>query len=207
MSKTATGNWRPYVVKRGDYLDKIAFCHGIEADRIRAYPRNELLRRERQPDLLCPGDIVYVPAPNGSQKESLAIGSNNVFVREVPSVKITVRILKLDRTPYANQSCQIEGLPPLLTDGDGLLSFQVPVVCHAVRIELTELLTFVDIEIGELDPHTERSGMAQRLENLGFYCNSEASSDDLDGAMEQFRRRFGLPGESADGALKRVHGS
>ena len=53
---------RPYVIRQGDYVAKLAHRHGFDAAEVWQLPKNETLRRKRgSPDILYPGDILYIP--------------------------------------------------------------------------------------------------------------------------------------------------
>ncbi len=58
---------KPYIVRQGDFLMKIAHAQGFDADVVWSDPKNEGLERTRDPNLLHPGDLLWVPesAPEG----------------------------------------------------------------------------------------------------------------------------------------------
>jgi len=65
-------------------------------------------------------------------------------------------------------------------------------------------LTACDLDLGELDPITETTGVQARLKNLGFYdgaIDGEVSDEFLQ-AIAEFREKTGLPeGNAIDDAL------
>ena len=75
---------RPYVVRQGDYLVKLGFVYGFDAEEVWNDAKNEEIRG-RRPDhnVLAPGDIVYIPV---KKKEGLPIikGTTNHYVAKVP---------------------------------------------------------------------------------------------------------------------------
>jgi hypothetical protein len=53
----------PYVVRTGDHLELIAHRVGSDVNTIWNDPKNAELKKKRaQPNMLCRGDILYVPA-------------------------------------------------------------------------------------------------------------------------------------------------
>ena len=52
---------KPYVVKQGDYLLKLAHGLGFDADTVWNADENADLKAKRDPNILCPGDLLYVP--------------------------------------------------------------------------------------------------------------------------------------------------
>jgi hypothetical protein len=55
----------PYVIKQGDYLAKIAHRFGFDAIAVWNDETNATLRTVRpNPNILYPGDVLYVPGPS-----------------------------------------------------------------------------------------------------------------------------------------------
>ena len=85
-------NWKPYVVRQGDHLVKLAVRLGFDPDLVWGNDKNASLR-ERRPDrnMLCVGDILYVPPPPPAHWHSVRVGTVNRFVAQVPTVKISLK--------------------------------------------------------------------------------------------------------------------
>ena len=104
---------------------------------------------------------------------------------------------------------EIEGT----TDDDGRI--EVPVPPSAKNGELiihpgTEEEFNVPLNIGEVDPIDEATGVQGRLNNLGFTCEAEGAT--LKPALRQFQEKYGLKmsGEAdleTKQKLEEVHGS
>ncbi len=95
---------KPYVIRQGDYLRKLAHALGFDADGVWSHPKNADVKKQRDPNLLHPGDILYVPNPRRSgtswqrKDEFLAVN--------VPKTKIQLALKK----KFANEPYEIEGL-------------------------------------------------------------------------------------------------
>lgn len=176
---------QPYVIRQGDYLLKVAYENGFDADTVWGNSKNADLRTlRRDPNILAPGDVLYVPEPpDPPESTALRTGSTNSFVSPAPPTPVTV---KFSEPGLASQACSIAELPDLTsltTDGDGVLTFQAPVSLETVTITLAganPAVTFT-CKLGHLDPIDTLSGVFQRLQNLGYIDDdAEFDQDDLD---------------------------
>lgn len=218
------GPMTPYIVRQGDYLAKLAFVKGFDADTVWNDPKNEDLRNLRQdPNILAPGDILYVPE---SKKDDLALqhGTDNDYAATVPKIQIQVTF-KDDEGPFAGESYLINDLGEPVsgtTDGDGGLTVDVPVTTRELHILFPERNVVYPVLVGDMDPVREASGVRKRLRHLGYYCDPSrtegpesdegalAALDRL--AMRAFQRDHGItPTDEIDdatrAALVQAHGS
>jgi hypothetical protein len=176
---------QPYVIRQGDYLLKVAYENGFDADTVWGSSKNADLRMlRRDPNILAPGDVLYVPDPPDPPKSTaLSTGSTNSFVSPAPQTPVTV---KFSEPRLVSQACTIAELPDLIglsTDGNGVLTFQAPVSLETVTIALVDASPAVTFtcELGHLDPIDTLSGVFQRLQNLGYIDDdAEFEQDDLD---------------------------
>jgi hypothetical protein len=100
---------RPYVVKQGDYLTKLAHTFGFDAEEVWNDPKNaELKQRRADMDVLAPGDVVYLPE---ASKEGLPLtpGTSNRYTAKVPKIEVTLAFQDGD-APLANEPCEVLGL-------------------------------------------------------------------------------------------------
>lgn len=210
---------RPYLVRQGDYMTKLALRFGFDALAVWASPRNRALREKRRsPELLAPGDIVYLP---DSRREGLPLQSavTNRYRARVPTVRLRVAL----RTPaeaLANEPFVVEGLHgPLLalgggaqkpalgrcsiryegaSDGEGVATFEVPITIDRVWLSLPGRGLRIQVRPGHLDPENEPSGLRQRLVHLGFLSpgveqlTEEERSALIADALLRFQRSRGL---------------
>lgn len=213
---------KPYVIRQGDYLLKVAHLKGFDADQVWNDAKNKELKDSRKdPSMLKPGDILFVP---DEPKKPLKLNAkeSNAFVARVPAVKVKVKIAE-DNTPMKNAKYVIEGLgdeTEQTTDGDGNVDIQAPVHAREVVIRFVETGKRMKIAIGSLDPPDSPSGARMRLTSLGYYSGKVEGADQyvarnddaLAAAVRQFQAVTGLPttGEIDDAtrqALVTAHGS
>lgn len=162
---------KPYVVCAGDYLTSIAHACGVTPDAIWSLPANAALRKIRtNPEMLAPGDLLYLPAPERKWLQ-VSLGTTNKFVGTVPKADIKVVLLGPDGEPLAGKTVLLTPKvvdPDPVTDGQGLLALSVPVDVHVLTAAIADLgLTFA-IRVGHLDPHDVDSGTLSRLRQLGY---------------------------------------
>jgi hypothetical protein len=181
---------QPYVIRRGDFLLKIAYKLGFDADTVWNDPLNDDLRKLRpDPNFLLAGDLMYVPdqTENDPPTHDLAAGSTTTFVTPPPPTHtLHFRFVNDDGSVYASKDYTIQELPDLTglsTDGDGFSTFEAPVTLDKATIVFTETGEQWSFQIGGIDPINSLSGVFQRLQNLGFigrdvqYVDSDVASN------------------------------
>lgn len=180
---------QPYVVRQGDYFIKLAFVHGFDAEKVWNDPKNEDLRSVRSdPNILAPGDILYIPA---KPKEGLTLvkGTTNRYRSKVPKISLTI-VMSQDGVPLKNEPYLLFGLDAEgdepkegTTDADGKLTLSVPAWTAEVTVVFYQKghLAF-PILIGHMDPIESPSGWRKRLDHLGCYgwIDDPYRSDDTD---------------------------
>ncbi len=133
----------PYVIRRGDYLLSLSHRFGFDADTIWNDPKNAKLQQLR-PDqnLLCPGDILYIPNQNAPPvMRDLPVGTTTTFISEAPSVLMTHQFIGTDETTYASKAYtvqELESLTGLETDASGVATFPIPVTLARATVQFTD---------------------------------------------------------------------
>jgi hypothetical protein len=175
---------QPYVIKQGDYLALIAYRRGFDADTVWNDPSNDTLRGQRSdPNLLFPGDVLYVPDPPVAQPQgtSLQTGASNSFTSCAPTVQVN---LKFVDASLASQAVTIPELPDmsgLTTGADGTLALTLPITLQTFSVAFPNDGPTFSCQVGDMNPLDTVSGIAQRLQNLGYLNpNGDYDSDDLD---------------------------
>ena len=160
---------------------RIAHRLGFDPDSVWQDNVNSSLSQLRKdPNILCPTDILYVPTPKDPQRYKLVTGAMNTFVSTPPTVTLSVRFLDDD---LASQPCTIDELDHLTdldTKSDGLLTFEAPVTLDTATIRFTQLDVTCECRIGCLDPIDTASGIFQRLQNLGYIDENVQCDGDLE---------------------------
>ncbi len=160
---------QPYVIRQGDYLAKLAYKFGFDADEVWNDPSNADLRALRSdPNVLWPTDVLYIPDANTAPPTSLVLGSTNTFVADIPTAKITVQFSEPGYASQAYTVQELEDLTGLSTDDSGVATFSVPVTLGTATIVFTESGATFECNVGDLDPINTLSGVFQRLQHLGF---------------------------------------
>jgi Putative peptidoglycan binding domain len=209
---------RPYVVRQGDDLAFIAHRLGVDADVIWNDPKNAEIKKLRtNPNILCPGDVVYVPDPAPRKWLRVKVGTSNTFVGTPRTVPLTLTFTQKGK-PLAGANCVVHGMGPpaqFTTDGAGALVLAVPISTREIRVEFAAVPVVRTIRLGHLDPVNEPSGLIQRLRNLGYFPHGLAidgvGSDLVAASVGEFQEANGLSatGEVHDptrAALESAHG-
>ncbi|APR86243.1 Hypothetical protein A7982_11592 [Minicystis rosea] len=169
---------KPYVIKQGDYLEKVAHALGFDADEVWNEPKNAELKKQRDPNLLHPGDVLYVP-DRTPQWLPLRSGTDNLYIAKVPRTTVRLVFKDVDK-PRANEPYVILGMGEPeegTTDGDGVLEIKVPVHIREVQISFPKSRITYPIHIGDMDPIEEPTGVRKRLLHLGYGAAPSADED------------------------------
>src|SRR5262245_9870010 len=132
---------KPYVIKQGDYLTKLAHTLGFAADEVWNDGKNAALQQSRKnPNMLRAGDVLYIP-DTPRKKLALTKETENQYVAKVPRVKVSV-VLMEDDEPLKDLKYTLEGLgddeTEHTTDGEGRVTFEAPVSVREVVVHLIE---------------------------------------------------------------------
>jgi hypothetical protein len=187
-SPHAVGCVQPYVICRGDFVARVANAFGFDADSVWNDPSNDDLRSLRQnPNILLAGDVLYIPDQVDKQPvaHDLASGSTNNFVSPTPpTVTVKHKFVGSDTSTYASRAYtvdELEDLTGLQTDGDGVVTFDVPVTLDTATVVFTDTGESWALSIGGLDPIDTAIGVFQRLQNLGHIDGDvDFNENDLD---------------------------
>ena len=233
------GDW---LVRDGDCVSLIAKRTGHFWATIWDDSRNSELRDARvQPNVLLPGDRVWVPELR-RKEEAAAYEQRSRFRRLGEPSKLRIRIMAGAVAPAeetdlatsggappaeATAEAPLASAPYILTidgentsgatDADGYVELPISGSARAGMLVLepgTIRERAIPVRLGRLSPISEIEGVAERLSNLGFPCNTHARelTRDLSYALRNFQRRAGLPqtGEpdsATRAALQEAHGS
>lgn len=208
---------RPYVVRQGDYLAKLAAEVGCSEDEIWEHEKNKELRDEaRTKEILAPGDVLHVP-DRPLLPQSVSIGAENTWRGESALVPITIRFGEGDR-PIAGERYRITGAgDPIegVSGADGTVAFCVTAHIHSVDVEFPDLLVVHHLRVGHVDPIVTRSGQVSRLRQLGYLGDDRsgrsARDDEFELAISTFQFDQGLTAsgamdEESVRALERAYG-
>jgi hypothetical protein len=215
--KSGKGELKPYVVRQGDYLAKLAFVYGFDADDVWSDGKNADLKQSRpDPNVLAPGDVLQIPTAK-KEGQPISKGTTNPYTVNVPKVKVEL-FFKQGDNPLAGEECAVEGLgdpdpgaPPLSTDGGGKLSLDVPVTTREFFVIFPKgESTAIHFYLGDVDPVSENTGVTQRLVNLGylpayFDDDPDRMADLVKKAVAAFQAENGIdPSGEVDDATRKA---
>jgi hypothetical protein len=221
---------RPYVVRQGDHLPRLAARMGFDAEEVWNHERNRGLReRGRTPEMLAPGDVLFVPEAPRVVRHRISPGASHRFSGQPRT--LTLRFApRIGASALPNERVIVEGLGAPIetsTDGEGVVTFEAPVDVAEVDVVLPDRARRFSLRVGHLDPIEESSGVEQRLAHLGFLLPLEvAARGSMHGPMRTdeyrrhrvaraiacFQRKNGLPATGAldddtRRALRDAHGA
>ena len=173
--------YRPYVIRQGDYLAKLAYVYGFDADEVWNHRKNAALRSTRSPNLLYPGEVLHIPTNATKPGLRISSGTEQVYRAKVPTVNVHL-VFKDGEQPLANEPCEVfgcvgaasdVGVPLEMTlDGLGGLSLRVSVLTRRVEVYFGRTHTRHVIHLGAMDPLDTSAGEEKRLQNLGYFTES-----------------------------------
>jgi len=214
---------KPYVIKQGDYLTKLAFEKGFDAKTVWDDGKNADLKAKRgDPDTLRPGDVIFLP-DREPKKFSFKKEADHAFKAKIPKVPLKAT-LSIGKKALADEPYVIKGLGEDIegsTDGAGTIEIDPTLDVKEVEVFLPKRKRTVKLTVAGMDPIEEPSGARMRLQNLGYMGKKfssgkqkyvEKDDDALRAALVRFQTEKGIEasGELDDAtkdALKSAHGS
>jgi N-acetylmuramoyl-L-alanine amidase len=158
-------------VKKGECLSSIAAESGFTWSYLWNLPENEGLRQQREPNILHPGDRIFIPERR-LQEQSGETERRHHFRRRGTYVVLRLvlmegtRVRDGERCVLMNGTWEQEGW----TDPSGRVEFRVPADVKEARLRVGAAPEEFPLRLGDLDPVQEVSGVQGRLNNLGFPC-------------------------------------
>lgn len=166
-------DWRPHIVAQGETMTRLSARQGFDAREVWEDGRNRELRERREsPDVLLPGDVVYLPRTSPPRR-AVSSAQVNRFTARRPAQPVALRLLAEGET-LRDASCEVDlpgGAVEARTDGDGVLRFDVPTSVERVTVRVLDRDATIEVLVGHLDPLSTMSGVAGRLENLGLLAS------------------------------------
>ncbi len=178
---------KPYVIRQGDHLIKLAHKLGFAPEEVWDDPKNAELKEERgDGSILRPGDILHVP-DRPRKKLPFEKATTNSYVAKLPMLPVSLR-LGSEGELLAEEPYVIEGLGPEpiegKSDGDGMIELEVPADLRELTVVLPERNERFQLKVGDLDPVDQPSGLRMRLTHLGYYNATLQGQDGYVGTEE-----------------------
>lgn len=219
---------KAYIIGRGEDLRGIAARLGFDPDEVwNADENRELRERRHSPQVLAPGDVIFVPE---AEQEDLAVTAKttNEYVADVEYLLVRVQLAAGGSRPRGGEPYEVHGLREVITgtaDGDGVIEVEVPAHARQVFLHFPDQGTTTRVRLGDLNPEDDDDGIRTRLFNLGYLPNDEMMGprlarrqtpdqrrQDLADAVRHFQEEAGLDatGELDDAtraAIRERHGA
>jgi len=181
-----------YEVQPGDCMASIAHAHGFLWQTLWNLPENAELKRNRQPNVLFPGDCVTIP-PVRIRQESSPTDQLAKFQLAGAPCRLKLRFLDDKQEPRSGLAYQLT-IDGQTTSGtlDGGGGLDVPISPDAsqgsILLNVEPDPETYPLNFGHLDPDSSATGIRGRLNNLGFACASDGDWDaDLQSAIKRFQ--------------------
>lgn len=204
---------------QGDCITSLADENGFFWETLWNHDQNkDLKEKRRNPNVLAPGDQVWVPALR-KHEEPGATGQRHKFKKKgTPAV--TRFCFKKDGKPQANEPYVLdtgEGAPIQgETDGEGMVILKVPPTAERATITVGtgKDARMYKVQLGSMDPVETESGLRKRLRAIGCDPGSEAQDEDgskLKQAIRKFQSKqkmklTGTPDDALRSKLQEVFG-
>jgi uncharacterized Zn-binding protein involved in type VI secretion len=194
--KTKLGQWR--AVRQGECISSIAKDTGHFWDTIWSYPLNkELKQRRADPNVLLPGDAVFIPGRR-SREASGSTDQHHKFRRRGEPAMLRLRVLENGRA-RANEAYELDIDGRVFsgtTDAEGMLAHPIPPDARNARLIIGggAIRDEYVLNLGQVDPVDELTGVQARLANLGYDCGpiDNRLGSQTKWAIEQFQANHQL---------------
>jgi hypothetical protein len=213
-----------HVVAKGEHIAQIARKYGFENyTPLWEHPKNAELKALRAtPFVLDVGDEIFIP-DRVLLVFNRTTDASHDFTVSVDKLALHLRFLGPDTKPRPSQEVTIEVDPPetptasvqrvqkLTTDGDGKVSVEINKSALVANVVVAKF-DFA-VHIGGLRPASSEEGLAQRLNNLGYFVPppEDRDDDEVQSAIEEFQCDNGLKvtgkAEDVQSKIEELYGS
>jgi hypothetical protein len=219
-----------YTVQQGDCISSIAFDNGFFWETLWNLSDNADLKALRKnPNVLLAGDVVTIPDITLKQ-QPCADAARYTFVRKGVPEKLNIQLLDYDKNPRPalDYIIVIDGDARRgKTDATGRIVESIPPSAQKCKLTFAAPQSLdqngkpvgkpqdqvMILNLGNLNPISEVSGIKARLVNLGFLKGSadEKLTDAAKHAISAFQKEQGLPvtgspDDATKAQLLKVHG-
>lgn len=186
-----------YEVKQGDCISSIAYEYGFFPETVWNHPSNaELKNKRKDPNTLCPGDVVVVP---DKREKIITKPTGEMHKFRLNNTPALCSLQIFDQDDYrANQKYELEVdgiIYKGTTDSQGVLRVGIPPNAKTGKLSIgeDESKAEFNLQFGFIEPPTEMRGVQARLNNLGYECRINGRmDDDTRRALREFQFANGL---------------
>jgi len=182
----------PYhTVVQGEHITRITVKYGFkDFHTIWDQPENAELRQKRNPNVLLPGDRIFIPERK-EKRETAATEQRHRFQAKGLRVMLRIIVRDVNNKPVSSTECRLEvegQAQTLATDDKGKIERSIPADAEKGKLTVPSRKLEFPLRIGHLDPVTESSGQRARLDNMGYYAGFEKTDEQqLRWAVEEFQ--------------------
>ena len=220
-----------YVVQPGDCMSSIAYENGFFWKTLWNLAENaDLKARRKNPNVLMTGDVVHIPDLTVKKEPGATEATHKFMLKGVPEI-LRMKLMDARHKPRPNLDyiIIIEGNSRRgTTDGNGELKESIPPNAKTGKLTFAAAGSLdktgkpipgrpknqvMILQLGNLNPITEVSGLKARLANIGCYKGpiDENLDDRTKQAISAFQRKKGLPvtgvaDDATKALLQKVHG-
>lgn len=184
-------------VKQGEHISRLAHAHGFRDYRtVWDHPENAALKRlRRNPNVLLPGDEVFIP-DRGDRVELRPTDQRHRFQVRATPLMLRIVLHTVDGDPIRGAACELllaSQRVPLVTNDKGMIEHEIAKDVEDAKLLVPSRGLEFDLKIGDLDPVEVVSGEQARLDNIGYFAGYTAQDDkQLRWAVEEFQCEHGL---------------
>jgi len=204
-----------HTVSLGETVSKIAGDQKLADYRvIWKHPSNKDFAKDRDPNLLYPGDELFVPEQQ--QKDMIATtGVTHQFRKKVPTNELKLRMLDGNMNPIVEGDYTLKVGDESFsgkTDDKGWIVHTIPVTANQGKLDFGGRT--IELDIGHLAPLDKVEGIQARLQNLDYAIaavDGDDSTDEYKDAVKAFQTDSkigvdGIVGRRTRGKLKKAYG-
>jgi hypothetical protein len=208
-----------HLVKKGECLSTIAAQYGF-GDWRKVYNHSdnaEFRQRRPNPNILFAGDVMAIPDP--LEKQVLVAGNaRHSFKLKGPKTMLHLKVMQDLGGGAATGKYEIslDGDAKVISGSigaDGVIDVEIPASARDAKLtvlhaESGQVLQAFKLQLGQLDPASEISGLQAYLHRLGFYTGPMDGEENpqVQSALENFQICYGLEatGEADEATRKKL---
>lgn len=206
-----------HTVVQGECLISIAQKFGLANwQTIYDAPENEEFKKLRtNPNMICPGDIVYIPILTGT-KQPANLNKKTTYVLKKVKGYLSICLVDSKNNPLPDIPYEVsffrseqdkKGEPLVIikgekSDADGYVEQKLPsgakfvILTYSPYPTRPSLKQKMGLKVGELDDPNTQLGMRSRLNHFGFYSGDgrmkEQETEMFNSQLAGFKDKYGL---------------
>lgn len=185
----------PHTVRDGESITSIAHRYGFYPNTVWENEANAELRAERvKPNVLHPGDIVWIPEKVRKDVPGKQTEQRHRFRRRGCPEKFRLQLQAFgDPRPHESYVIEIDGeVFSGKTDADGWLEQDIPPGARRGKLTVRPGEEY-ELQLGYLSPVSTDEGVIDRLINLGYLDAADGKDEPkVTAAIEDFQCEHGL---------------